>query len=333
VQSVSPYTQELRKGRAATLKRTLIALLCSVLLLGGAASAWAALPASEAEFDAQFASWDDPEQVAQAFLTAVLVRTHGDKTLGGKLLDKVMASDKWDKTQPVLTTALDETAWVFDSYVDDPAVGEISVSRVTNHETEVLGIGELACVYLDSEAADQPRPLVLRKLDGKWKVASPSPLCVGLKSADGNPGDDIAATTKMGDTLHLWLEATYLYVLGLKEEGRFVLDHVLASKGFAGDIDSMLAVANTKPYIFYSYATGTKVDDAYVSFDPFFFRIEITRDEVYGGREDHRKAFVRSSGADTPRPFQCLLTKRGQCRMYEFSTLRVDCRPPQKENW
>ncbi len=314
-------------------KSTLIAVVCSVLLLGSIAPVCAALPTSEAEFDAQYASWDDPEVVAQAFFAAVLVRTHGDKALGEKLLDKVMASDKWESTQPVLTAALEETSWVFDSYVEDPAVGEISVSRVTNHETETLGMGELACVYVETSASDLPRPLVLREVDGDWKVANPSPLCVGLTAADGNPGDDIAATTKMGDTLHLWLEATYLYILGLQEEGRFILDHVLSSEGYDVDIESMLGVADEKPYIFYSYAVGTGPDDGYVSFDPFFFRIEITRDETYGGRENHRKAFVRSSGADTPRPFQCILTKRGQCRMYEYSTLRVECRPPTKENW
>ncbi len=316
---------------------------CLALLALCVSSAWAALPQSTEDFDQQYSAWDDPEQVATAFFAAVLVRTHGDKALGGKLLDKVMASDTWEKTHPVLTTALDESPWVFDSYVEgaDTASGyeiepddfAISVARVSTHETETLGVGELACVYIDSAGADQPRPLILRKVDGNWKVANPSPLCVGLASADGNPGDDIAATTKMGDTLHLWLEGIYLHILGLKEEGRFILDHVLASKGFASDIESMLKVADAKPFTFYSYASGTSVADAYTSFDPFFFRIEITRDEEYGGKADHRKAFVRSSGADSPRPFQCLLTKRGQCRMYEFSTLRVDVRQPEKENW
>lgn len=311
----------------------LTALACSFLLVGSVAPTWAALPTSEADFDAQFASWDDPEQVAQAFFIAALVRIHGDEALGEKLLDKVMASDKWESTQPVLTTALEESAWVFESYVEDPDSGVVSMSHVDEHETEVLGVGALACVYVDTEACDQPRPLILRKVEGDWKVVNPSPLCVGLTAADGNPGDDIAATTKMGDTLHLWLEATYLYILGLEDEGRFILDHVLSSEGYASDIESMLGVADERPYIFYSYATGTGPDDAYVSFDPFFFRIEITRDETYGGRENHRKAFVRSTGADTPRPFQCILTKRGQCRMYEFSTLRVECRRPTVENW
>jgi hypothetical protein len=326
-----------------TVKAKWSVLFCAVLLFVGAASSWAELPKSEEEFGAQYSSYAEPETVANAFFAAVYVYTHADKSLGEDLLDLVIGSDQWEKTQPGFTTALKETPWVFDSYADgadaadgyaiDPNEFELSVANTTTTETELLGQGELACVYLDTAASDNPRPLILRRTEDGWKVASPTPLLIGLKSTDGNPGDDIAATKVMGDTVHLWLEATYMWILGLKDEGQFILDHLLSSEGYSSDIESMLGVAAQKPYIFYSYAQGTGPDDAYVSFDPFFFRVEITRDEKYGGKEDHRKAFIHSSGADSNRPFQCILTKRNQCRMYEYSTLRVDTRPPTVENW
>lgn len=318
---------------ASTLAAVILALTV------GALGASADLPSSEEHFATQYPSYEDPAIVAEAFLAAVLVGTEGDRGLGEDLLDLVMASPEWEKGQPALATTIEESPWVFrsysqnsdpdDGYAMDPVTWSASVSRVTNIETDVLGQGELALVYLET-AAGAPRPLILRKTEDGWKVASATPLLFGLASPDGNPGEDIAATSKPEGLLHLWFEATYLYLMGIKDEGRLMLDALLTSKGHPEDIDKMLAKGKEMPWIFYSYAEGTSVDDTYSSLDPFFFTIEITRDDKFG---DWRRAYVSSTGAATPRPFQYVPNKRDQGRMLEFSSLRSEVRPPEKEDW
>jgi hypothetical protein len=326
---------------ATDVPRTMLAVFCTALLVVMAVGAHAALPASVDAFAAGLEGTGDPEVAAEMFFTAAYVYTTADTGLGGKMLDEIMAADDWKRGAPTLVSALDETPWVFASYAKgtdpadayaglDPDNFALDVAGVDTLTDGLMGTGDLAVVELHSTGADTPRPLVLQSVEGKYKVASASPLCFGLQSADGHPGEDIAATTTMGGTLHLWLEATYLWMIGLQSEGQFMLSEMLPPEGIQNDITKMLAVAKEKPWILFSYAQGTSYEDGYAGVNPFSFTIKITREEKLG---ENQKAFVECTGADNPRPFQCKVTKRNQYRMYEFSTLRVECRPPAKERW
>ncbi len=305
--------------------------------------AMAALPTTVDEFTAGFDGLDDPENAAELFFTAVYVYTHKDKDLGEDLLNEIMGPDNWDKCMPILTTALDETPWVFDSYAADtdpddgyagidPEDFELDIVRSDAIECDKLGVTGLATVFLQSTGCDSPLPLVLTKTDAGWKVGNASGLCMGPASADGNPGLDIAATAEIGNILHVFLEGAYLYILGLTDVGDWMMKATLGADAFPGDVDKLTAKAREMPWILFSYALGTSPDDGYVSFDPLAFRIEITRTQDMGAA-DRLKAYVVCSGADTARPYTCSVTKRGQYRMHEFSTIRVECRPPTEEEW
>lgn len=308
------------------MSRTVLGLAVCIVLIGSVAVQAVA---------------DDPETATNAFFEAVYAVTHGNAQDGKAKLGRVMVTANWENTHPVLASALKETPWVFDSYAQgtspsngyasvDPSGFELDIAGVEMIATDLFGIGELAKVSLVSTGADAPRPLYLRQVGGNWKVANASSLCAGVKAADGNPGNDIAATAKPEGVVHLFLEAIYLYALGDRKEGEYLLRSALPTDPNPNSLKRCLDTARDKPWIFYSYATGTSVDEGYTNFDPFDFEVRITRQEKVG---EDIKAFIASTGADTPRPFRSSVTKRGQLRMVEYSSLYVEVRPPKKEAW
>jgi len=315
------------------LKLSLAFVLITVLLACGAVPAGAALPGTADEFkNLVTAQSGDPVGATKLFFAAVFVTTHKDEALGHKMLDEIMCTDKWEDTHPVLAAALKESKWVFDSYdtASDPENFELDASDPDMLSVSLFDLGELAKVRLATSASDTARPIYLKKIDGGWRVASESPLCTGLKAADGNPGEDIAGTNSPAGVVHLWLEAMYLYVLGDKEEGERIWRACLASNPPETSIALCKRQVAERPYIVFSYAVGTSPEESYLNFDPFSFTVEITRTEDVAG---NRKAFVRSSGADNPRPFMSKITKRGQLRMDEYSSLYVGVKTPPKPEW
>ncbi len=256
-------------------------------------------------------------------VTAVYVYTHKDKDLGEDLLDEIMGPEDWDKCMPILTVALDETPWVFDSYDTDtdpddgyagmdPEDFELDIVRSDTIECDKLGVKGLATVYLQSTGCDTPLPLVLTNVDGGWKVGNARGLCMGPASPDGTHGLDIAASAEIGNILHVFLEGAYLYILGLTDVGDWMMRATLGQDAHPGDVDKLVGVAKETPWILFSYALGTGPDDGYVSFDPLAFRIQITRTQDMGSA-DRLKAYVVCSGADTPRPYTCAPASRLSC--------------------
>ena len=315
------------------LRFSLAFVLVAVLLTCGAVPAGAALPGTVDEFKSLVSAQSgDPVGATKLFFTAVFVATHKDEALGGKMLDEIMCTDKWEDTHPVLAAALKESKWVFDSYdtASDPENFELDTSGPDMLPVSLFDLGEVAKVRLATSASDTARPIYLKKTDGGWRVASESPLCTGLKAADGNPGEDVAGTTTPAGIVHLWLESMYLYVFGDKEEGEKMWRSCLASDPAETSIALCKRQVGEKPYIVFSYAVGTSPEESYLNFDPFDFKVEITRTEDAAG---NKKAFIRSSGADSPRPFLSKITKRSQLRMDEYSSLYVGVKTPPKPEW
>lgn len=313
-------------------------VLLALLVLPAAAQA----PISVDEFTEKVAALNDPEDAAELFLTAVYVYTHVDKGLGTDLLERILIDCNVEQDMPILAAALDGSPWVFDSYAEgtspedgyagiDPEDFRIDVRNTETVTPTALVDADLALVYLTSTGADQARPLILKDIEGSWRVASATPLVAGVKSADGNPGVDIAGTATPEGVAHMFFEGAYLCSMGITDEGRYLLETILSPDGHATDIDKLLGVVKEKPINVWAYAQGNSHEAGYLSFDPFAFRVSITRSDKL--RDDLIKYFIDCTGADSPRPFQCHLTKRGQLRMYEFSSLRLDVKPPAEERW
>lgn len=316
----------------------LLIMMLALVVLPAAAQ----LPTSVDEFTESLDTLDDPESAAVLFLTAVYVYTHADQDLGADLLDRILIDCSLEQDMPILAAALDESPWVFDSYAEgtspddgyagiDPDDFSIDVRNTQTVTPTALVDSDLALVYLTSTGADQARPLILKDVEGAWRVASATPLVAGVKSADGNPGVDIAGTATPEGVAHMFFEGAYLCSMGIVDEGRYLLETILSPDGHATDIDKLLGVVKEKPINVWAYAQGNSPEAGYLDFDPFAFRVSITRNENM--REDLIKYFIDCTGADSPRPFQCHLTKRGQLRMYEFSSLRLDVKPPTEERW
>ncbi|MDI9601156.1 MAG: hypothetical protein QM328_03255 [Acidobacteriota bacterium] len=316
----------------------LLMMMLALVVLPAAAQ----LPTSVDEFAESLDMWDDPESVALLFLTAVYVYTYADQDLGADLLDLILIDCSLEYDMPILAAALDETPWVFDSYVEgtspgngyagiDPDDFSIDVWSTETITPTALVDSDLALVYLTSTGADQARPLILKDVEGAWRVASATPLVAGVKSADGNPGVDIAGTATPDGVAHMFFEGAYLYSMGIVDEGRYLLETILSPDGHATDIDKLLDVVEEKPINVWAYAQGNSPESGYLDFDPFAFRVNITRSDTI--REDLIKYFIDCTGAESTRPFQCHLTRRGQLRMYEFSSLRLDVQPPTVERW
>jgi hypothetical protein len=304
--------------------------------------ATAQLPTSVDDFSQKVAATDDPAEAAELFFQAVYVYTHEDKDLGEDLLEEILIDAKLERDMPTLYAALEETPWVFDSYAEgtsaengyegiDPQAYELEVMDVETVEPKALLEDEMALVYFASTGSDDPRPVILKSVDGGWRVATATPLVAGVRSADGNPGVDIAGTATPEGVIHLFLEATYLYSTGMEDEGEYLLYTILSPDGYENDIVKLLRVVEEEPINVWAYAQGNGPEDAYLDFDPFAFQVKITRTQEL--QDDLIKAFIDCPGADNPRPFQCHLTRRGQLRMYEFSSMRLDVKQPETERW
>ncbi|MCB1325436.1 MAG: hypothetical protein H7A21_20520 [Spirochaetales bacterium] len=82
------------------------------------------------------------------------------------------------------------------------------------------------------------------------------------------------------------------------------------------------------PYLPNSYIRGTSPENGYaLPAGPFVF--EITRNRYSGEEESGRiKLFIRSSGADSPRPVTLVRNNRGVWKAKEYSSIVVGIRAP-----
>jgi len=142
---------------------------------------------------------------------------------------------------------------------------------------------------------------------------------------------------KAGDpkaALKLWFDGVYVYLLVDKELGQQCILEMdrwkewdsRSFRTFRSQIDSM-------PYIMYSYAKGATPQNGY-KFDPNNYELVFhgainTKPFADKPEGDFVKMFIRSGGADLPRPLTMQRNNLGQYKMYEFSSLYVGVRPPE----
>jgi hypothetical protein len=128
----------------------------------------------------------------------------------------------------------------------------------------------------------------------------------------------------------IWFEGIYMLLLNKNEsKGEAVMSMVMVQdnwKTAAGTMTIFRDKLANKPYIFSSYIKGTKVDDGY-STEGKPQEIEITKTQE---QPDGRfKLFVKTSGADTPRPITLIKEKTtGLWLVEEFSSIFVDVLKP-----
>lgn len=137
-------------------------------------------------------------------------------------------------------------------------------------------------------------------------------------------GNNAEAVVKM------WFEGIFTKLLNKNEaKGEAIMSLVMVNydwKTSAGTMTIFRDKLANKPYIFSSYIKGTKVDDGY-STDGKPQEIEITRTQE---QPDGRfKIFVKTSGAETPRPITLIKEKKtGLWLIEEFSSIFVDVLKP-----
>ncbi len=124
----------------------------------------------------------------------------------------------------------------------------------------------------------------------------------------------------------LWFEALFVYMEDSKT-GSDMISLVMYEPAWDAPANQIFVDRlNERPWIFRSYAQGTRPQDGY-RMDPDDFELVVT--EVRGEPEDGTvRIFLRSSGADNPRPIVMRKGDDGLFRAYLYSPIYVGVRPP-----
>lgn len=107
-----------------------------------------------------------------------------------------------------------------------------------------------------------------------------------------------------------------------------------AYKGFtllASDYSLLKMQIEKAPYIGNSYVLGTGYENGYeLSSGPLRFELS---DNAYSGDKasGRYKAFIRSTGADSPRPVTLQVNDKGIWKAFEWSSLIVGIKAPSKK--
>ncbi len=81
-----------------------------------------------------------------------------------------------------------------------------------------------------------------------------------------------------------------------------------------------------RAYIIFSHFAGSMPESGYTPTLPY--TLEVFSDARSGDQENMARLFVRSGGADSPRPVTLRLAKDGKWYLWEYSSLLLDIRPP-----
>ncbi len=131
----------------------------------------------------------------------------------------------------------------------------------------------------------------------------------------------------------LWFDAVYVYLLRDKELGKqLILEMDRYKEWDSRPFRTFRSQMDQMPYIMFSYAKAATPENQY-AFDPDDYEIVIGdninmkpfADKAEG---EYCKLFVKSNGADSPRPVTLIANKRGEWKFYEFSSLYVGVRKP-----
>lgn len=142
-------------------------------------------------------------------------------------------------------------------------------------------------------------------------------------------------TAKAGDpkgATGLFFDAIYVYLSGEKDLGKQLIMEMSRYKEWSESQHRMLLERmESMPHIYRSYAVGATPDNAY-EMDPQKYELAFhgevdLKPYVDKGEGEFAKLFIRSGGADSPRPLVLQRNNQGQYKVYEFSSLNLDIRP------
>jgi hypothetical protein len=145
-------------------------------------------------------------------------------------------------------------------------------------------------------------------------------------------------TQKAGDpkaAVNLWFDAVYAYIGGNKELGAQLITEMCKEKTWKTTAGYFTNALDNKPHIFRSYANGATPDNKY-QMDPENYQLTFSgelnmKPFVDKDEGEYCKLFVKSNGADSPRPITLQRNNAGQFKLYEFSSICVDVRPPAQD--
>ena len=131
----------------------------------------------------------------------------------------------------------------------------------------------------------------------------------------------------------LFFDAVFVYIGGNRELGEQLITEMSRYKDWNKPRSAFVMALRGKPHIFRSYAKGATPENQY-KMDPNKYELMFT------GKVDNRpfvdkaegrfaKLFVKSNGADLPRPIAFQRNRRGEYKAYEYSSIYVDVRPPK----
>jgi hypothetical protein len=130
----------------------------------------------------------------------------------------------------------------------------------------------------------------------------------------------------------LFFDAVYVYLQDAALGGRLLAEIAADPNVDRPANRTFFERLKTMPHIFHSYARGTSPQNGYRIPDPSNYEIEITRvdNKPYTDRppDEYVKVFVKSTGADSPRPITFRRMPDGVYKAHEFSSIYLGVRPP-----
>jgi hypothetical protein len=133
----------------------------------------------------------------------------------------------------------------------------------------------------------------------------------------------------------LWFDAVYVYIGGNKDLGSQLITEMCKDKAWKTSTGYFINALDNKPHIFRSYAKGAMADNKY-QMDPENYELTFSgelnmKPFVDKDEGEYCKLFIKSGGADSPRPITLQRNNAGQYKFYEFSSICVDVRPPAED--
>ncbi len=134
--------------------------------------------------------------------------------------------------------------------------------------------------------------------------------------------------------VRLWFDAVYVFLTVDKELGqKLILEMDRYKEWDSRSFRTFRQQIAEKPYIMFSYAKAATPENKY-EFDPKAYELTFgdnINTKPFADKEEgeYVKLFIKSNGADLPRPITLMRNKRGEYKFYEFSSLYVGVRPPK----
>lgn len=198
--------------------------------------------------------------------------------------------------------------------------------------------GAILLVLCMSMAYAQPEPQPQPQADPETPAAQPEtpapPPVPGLpKTLEEFQARIAEKATDPKAAVKLWFDAVFVYMLRDKALGQKMILEMDRYKEWDSKTFRLFRDQITRqPYIMFSYPKGATPENKY-TFDPDKYELTYHGEpnfSPYADTEEGKfvKLFVKSNGADAPRPITMQRNAKGEYKFYEFSSIFVGVRPP-----